>query len=114
MTPEAHKIIDYIVFITASRYGITPDEIRLRTRRRSIVFPRQIAGAIIRETLGSNVSFKEIGLELGGIDYATVIHGIKTVNDMRDVNKHFAAWYEGAMAVVKIANAGIKLTVNKN
>jgi chromosomal replication initiator protein len=114
MTPEAHKIIDYVVFITASRYGITPDEIRLRTRRRSIAFPRQIAGALIREVLGRDISLSEIGRELGGIDYSTVCHGIKLVNDIRDTDSKFADWYDGALTVVQIAYSSIKLTVNKN
>lgn len=114
MKPESHKIVDYVVFMITSRYGITAEEIRQRTRRRAIVFPRQIAGALIREVLGKDISLSEIGRELGGIDYSTVCHGIKLVNDIRDTDSRFADWYDGALTVVQIAYSSIKLTVNQN
>ncbi|HEU5433980.1 MAG TPA: chromosomal replication initiator protein DnaA [Thermomicrobiales bacterium] len=48
-----------------------------RARTKDIVLPRQVAMYLLREETGA--SLVEIGLELGGRDHTTVLHGIRQI-----------------------------------
>ncbi len=56
----------------AGIYSITADDIRSNKRSSQISTARKVASYIIKET--TNMSFKSIGLELGGRDHSTIIY----------------------------------------
>lgn len=66
--------------IVAKHYGIEPDCLKMKTRKRIVVEPRQVAMAIMvhqhRHTL------EQIGEIMGGFDHATVTHAVKIVRHL--------------------------------
>ena len=58
-------------------YEVKREDLANRRRNREIVIPRQMAMYLLREEAG--LSLTEIGLELGGRDHTTVIHGVEKV-----------------------------------
>ncbi len=64
---------DAIVDAVAKFFGIDLKVLKGRGRSRNIVVPRQIAMYLMREETDS--SLMEIGVELGGRDHTTVLHG---------------------------------------
>jgi len=71
--------------------GITPSEALKKTRKREIVQVRQKYFKIAQKNnLGSSAKIGKVT----GQDHATVIHGIKTVNNLIDVDKQFRESYK--------------------
>ena len=69
-------------------YNINPDRIKVANRSKDVVVPRQVCSYILQQL--TDLSLKEIGSELGGQHYTTVINSItKVKNEMRD-NPEFA------------------------
>lgn len=78
---EAVKVgeinIERIITIICDYYGITQEEIFSNKRSAKISEPRQIIMYLARTM--TNLSFKEIGEELGGRDHSTVMHGFEKI-----------------------------------
>ncbi len=77
-----------IVEIVAKFYNVSEKDVRGRGRSKEIVVPRQVAMYVIRQE--TDRSLAEVGVELGGRDHTTVIHGsdkiekeIETSNQLR-------------------------------
>ena len=58
-----------------------------KTRKREIVQARQISMYFAKRL--TKFSLAKIALETGKKDHATCLHGIKTVNNLMDSDKHF-------------------------
>lgn len=59
-------------------YDITLDNLIGKSRKKELVYPRQIAMFLLREELKS--SFPNIGQELGGRDHTTAMHACSKIN----------------------------------
>ncbi len=70
--PSAEAICDYI----SARFKVSREDLRSRSRKRSIVFPRQVAMYLTRKFTEHSLS--EIG-ELYSRDHSTVLHSIKNI-----------------------------------
>ena len=70
--PTADMIRDCV----SSRFKVSREELRSRSRKRNIVFPRQIAMYLTRKF--TEHSLNEIG-EMYSRDHSTVLHSIKTI-----------------------------------
>lgn len=68
---------DTILRSIAQHFGITHDDLIGKKRTKELVYPRQIAMYILRDQM--NLSFPEIGRELGGKDHTTIMHGFNKV-----------------------------------
>ena len=66
----------------ATFYKVSPKEIRSKKRNRSIAIARQVAIYLLRDL--TQMSFPEIGREMGGRDHSTAIYAFKTVDENRD------------------------------
>ena len=75
--PKKHLALDEIIKIIAGFYMIDPEQIYEKTRKKEIVYVRQIAMYILREYF--NISYPAIGKEIGGRDHTTVIHSYERV-----------------------------------
>ncbi len=75
--PKKHLALDEIIKIIAGFYSIDPEKIYEKTRKKEIVYIRQITMYILREFF--NVSYPAIGKEIGGRDHTTVIHSYEKV-----------------------------------
>ena len=72
------KITAELVLQTVSDYyGLSIGELVGATRRRDVVFPRQVAMYLTREMAG--MSLPQIGTIFGGRDHTTVMHSCRAV-----------------------------------
>lgn len=73
ITPSS--IIDHV----ARYFNITVDQLLSNKKTNEIVFPRQMAMYIIRET--TSLSLPEIGKEIGGKNHTTVLYSIRKLEE---------------------------------
>lgn len=66
----------------AEHYQIRHSDMTSKRRPNAIAFPRQIAMYLCRQL--TRHSLQEIGEAFGGRDHGTVIHAIKTVENMME------------------------------
>lgn len=77
--PKKHLALEEIIKIIAGYYTIEPEKIYEKTRKKEIVYVRQVVMYILREYF--NISYPAIGKEIGGRDHTTVIHSYDKVKD---------------------------------
>lgn len=77
--PKKHLAVDEIVKIVAGYYNTEPELIYDKTRKKEIVYVRQIIMYILREFF--NISYPGIGKEIGGRDHTTVMHSCEKVKE---------------------------------
>ncbi|MDA8112983.1 MAG: chromosomal replication initiator protein DnaA, partial [Nitrospiraceae bacterium] len=73
---------ELIVNEVSTFYKVSPKEIRSKKRNRSISLARQVAIYLLRDL--TQMSFPEIGREMGGRDHSTAIYAFRTVDENRD------------------------------
>ena len=79
--------IDDIIKTVADYYGISPDAINTKSRKREVVLVRQVAMYLAKKYL--DLSTAKIGLYVGNRDHATVLHACKTITNLADTDKQF-------------------------
>jgi chromosomal replication initiator protein len=79
ITPAHRKTysVDTIISLIAEHFGMGVADLIGKKRTRELVYPRHITMYLLREEL--NLSFPEIGRELGGKDHTTVMHGYNKI-----------------------------------
>ncbi len=77
--PKKHIAVEEIVKIVSGFYGINPDDIFKKTRKKDIVHIRQIVMYLLREFF--DISYPVIGKEIGGRDHTTAIHAYERIKD---------------------------------
>jgi len=82
--PKKHLAVEEIVKIVAGFYNIEPASIYEKTRKKEIVYVRQIVMYILREYF--NISYPAIGKDIGGRDHTTVIHSYEKVQEKMKEN----------------------------
>ena len=65
---------------TAAFFNITLDELKSKSRTRTLVTARQIAMYLLREL--TDMSLPKIGQELGGRDHTTVMHADRKIRTL--------------------------------
>lgn len=70
------------------RYGLKTIDLQSSSRLRSIARPRQLAMYLAKVL--TTKSFPEIGRFFGGRDHTTVVHAVKTIEDLRGKDKDLA------------------------
>jgi len=71
----------------AAAYGLKPAELRSRSKKASIVLPRQVAMFVLKETTG--LSLPEIGRLFGDQHHTTALHSIRKVVTRREEDPDF-------------------------
>ncbi len=69
-----------IIERVAYHFGLEPDQLKGRSRKRDIARPRQIAMYLIREE--TDASLPQIGDLLGGRDHSTILYGCERVAEL--------------------------------
>ncbi len=77
---EREVNIDTVQEAVADYFNVTVADLKAKSRKRELVYPRQVAMFIAKEK--TTLSLKSIGYHFGGRDHTTVIHAIHMVNDM--------------------------------
>lgn len=89
---DAAKRAKTTVEIVANCYGITPEQLKSRSRKRIYVWPRQVAMYIFyNNQRRGGVSFSVTGQLIGGYDHSTALYANNTVKDLLDVNRNVKA-----------------------
>ncbi|ARK13682.1 chromosomal replication initiator protein DnaA [Fibrivirga algicola] len=76
--------IDTVQELVADFYNTTIADLKSKSRKREVVYPRQVAMYLAKEL--TELSLKSIGYHFGGRDHSTVIHAIQLVNDLLKEN----------------------------
>lgn len=71
--------IDHILRVVADHFKISYGDLKGKKRTKNIAFPRQVAMYIAREI--TEYSTTELGLEFGGRDHTTVMHGCQKIDE---------------------------------
>tara|TARA_B100001123_G_scaffold326111_1_gene366700 strand:- start:987 stop:1886 length:900 start_codon:yes stop_codon:yes gene_type:complete len=79
--------INYIQEIVSKFFNISIEQMKDKARRKEIVIARQVAMYFSKDF--TNNSLKSIGFHFGGRDHSTVIHAVRSVNDMIDTDSIF-------------------------
>jgi chromosomal replication initiator protein len=79
--------IDFIKNMVAEHFGITPDKLQGKSRKRAIVIARQVSMYMSKNL--TTKSLKSIGDAFGGRDHSTVIHSNKAIQDFMDTDEKF-------------------------
>ena len=84
--PEKSEIIsvDSIKENVCNYFGLPVDHLNSQSRKREIVQTRQICHYFAKKY--TKLSLIQIGWDIGGKDHATVLHSIKTVNNLMDTD----------------------------
>ncbi len=72
--------VPVILKIVAGYYDLTVEDLLGRSRSRRVALPRQVAMYVLREE--ADLSFPQIGEELGGRDHSTVMHAHQKISDL--------------------------------
>lgn len=68
----------------AEFYNLDPNELDVPTRKREVVWARQVAHTFSKRKTNASLSF--IAQEIGGLHHATILNSIKTVSNEYDTN----------------------------
>jgi chromosomal replication initiator protein len=79
--------IETITKVVCEHLGVAENKIRDKTRKKEIVFARQIAMFLAKELTLS--SLKTIGLHFGGRDHSTVIHACNSIEEKQNKDSSF-------------------------
>jgi len=76
--------------LVAENYQITIEEMRRKSRKRERVEGRQVCHWMARNRVVLNdLSLVAIGKLIGGQDHATVLHSVRTINNLIETNRTF-------------------------
>ena len=95
MTKEQYEIAKETI-TQINKYFET--DCRVKSRKANIVRPRMYACKIIRELTG--VSYQDIA-DLFGLNHASIIHAVKSVNNDLDVMPKYKSYYTELRAIVE-------------
>ena len=83
VTAEEKEVnIDTIQDLVADYFEVTVADLKSKSRKKELVYPRQVAMYFAKEF--TNLSLKSIGYHFGGRDHSTVIHAIQTISDLME------------------------------
>jgi chromosomal replication initiator protein len=80
----------------AAHYGLKPAELRAKTKREPIVFPRQVAMYVLKET--TRLSLPEIGRLFSDKHHTTALHSIRKIAAKREIDPEFDRLMAGFLA----------------
>lgn len=84
--PHTTLSIDRVQKLVCEYFGINQHRLHEKTKKREIVQVRQLAMYLCREL---DYTHKAIGLQFGGRDHSTVVHAIKSVNNLIETDNNY-------------------------
>jgi len=87
---ESNIGINAVIEFVCERSLVCYEDLQSKTRKREIVEARQICHWMIKNKVCYNrLSLDAIGQMIGGRDHATVLHSVRTVNNLIETDKTF-------------------------
>lgn len=80
---------DRIQKVVAELFQLRTTDLRGKSRKQSVAYPRQIAMYLCREL--TNLSLPEIGQRFGGKDHSTVLHSVRKIAALKAADPELAA-----------------------
>ena len=88
-----------IIQIVQNIFSVDNKTFSSKTRKREVVVARQAAMHLCKKHTSQSVS--RIGMYVGGRDHATVLHALKSVDDLLSTDSNFKQKYEEVEALLK-------------
>jgi chromosomal replication initiator protein len=82
---EKEITVDNIFDAIIAHFDVTMTDLKGKSRKKEIVFPRQVAMYLMKEF--TNLPLKSIGYHFGGRDHSTVIHAVQNISVLIDSDK---------------------------
>jgi chromosomal replication initiator protein len=82
MNEDKEVTIDTIQEIIADYFQVSIADLKSKSRKKEVVYPRQLAMYLAKEY--TDLPLKSIGYHFGGRDHSTVIHSIQSINLLMD------------------------------
>jgi chromosomal replication initiator protein len=82
MNEDKEVTIDTIQGIIADFFHVSIADLKSKSRKKEVVYPRQLAMFLAKEY--TDLPLKSIGYHFGGRDHSTVIHSIQSINLLMD------------------------------
>jgi chromosomal replication initiator protein len=98
--PKKHLAIDEIVKIIAGYYNVDPQIIYDKTRKKEVVYIRQVTMYLLREFF--NVSYPSIGKEIGGRDHTTVMHSYEKIKNRMKEDPNLVQEIEQLQSILNV------------
>lgn len=87
--PNAYGVSDVISEV-CNYYATTPDKLEFMSRRREVVYPKQLLHWMLKNrVVRNNLSLTQIGKLTGGQDHSTVLHSVKSISDRINTERDF-------------------------
>jgi len=81
-----------------THFNVSMDELLNKSRRREVLEPRQVFSWLIRnKVIPNRLSFREIGLLLGGKDHATILYACRAIDNLNETD---VEWREKMMRII--------------
>lgn len=96
------SIIDTIKEVVANFYEVPMLAYEDKGRKRKYVKVRQVAGYVIKKIAGQRISLQEIGVQMGKKDHATILYGVRKVEELSSVEKEFKAELNEIMRIIGV------------
>lgn len=91
--------VELIMKTVADRYHISIRDILGKKRSRNLARPRQMAMALAKEL--TQLSLPAIGDAFGGRDHTTVMHAVKTINELRATDPEWQRDYNELLILIQ-------------
>lgn len=91
--------VDFVMFHGARINGVTPNDIKRKTRKHEIVYARHMIRWFLHKY--TPLSHLQIVCETGGINHSTSIHSIITCEDLVETDKTYRHRFNELHAIVK-------------
>jgi len=98
--PKKHLAVEEIVKIIAGYYNIDPQLIIEKTRKKEVVYIRQVTMYLLREYF--NLSYPGIGKEIGGRDHTTVMHSCEKIKEKKENDPNLVQELEQLEAILNV------------
>lgn len=79
--------IKYVRKVVSNEFNILPDDLNIKTHKRSICLPRQVCISIAYVCMG--ISGNNCAKEFNLINHATIIYAVRVVRNIYDTDKTF-------------------------
>jgi hypothetical protein len=103
------RLADYIIKLTCKYYNIDDELLKMKTRKREICFPRQVAMQLIKTH--TNYSLSAIGELFGKKDHATVLHACRTIVNLMDCDKQVKIDVTRLNKTIKLKSNALKKNI---
>lgn len=76
---------DFIMEIVSKYFGVSKEVIKSKSRKREIVYPRQVATYLIHVT--TTLSWADISTFLGGKEHSNAIYSCEVIKNLMDTDE---------------------------